>query len=167
MAFPTSARHSTISKSFLSLKRLYKTETKSPGFEVTCLAFNSGPYQQDTVTQPHCKRPRRIIVVFDSRKVLSAWHVVHAQQTTAVALAVASGDPHRFSSKTEISLERVPVLVCQCVSDFPDSREEPMAAEGSGKGRLEEEQATAEPLLERKRALKGMAGSMKTSVPTD
>lgn len=42
-----------------------------------------------------------------------------------------------------------------------------MAAEGSGKGRLEEEQAMAEPLLERKRALKGMAGSTKTSVPTD
>lgn len=35
MALPTSARHSAISKSFLSLKRLYKIETKSPRFEVT------------------------------------------------------------------------------------------------------------------------------------
>lgn len=42
-----------------------------------------------------------------------------------------------------------------------------MAAEGSGKGRLEEDQEMEEPLLERKRPLKAMAGAWGQVSPLD
>lgn len=60
--------------------------------------------------------------------------------------AALSGPP----LKTEIFPEHVLGLVHECAGHFPASREEPVAAEGSGKGRLDEEQEMEEPLLEKR-----------------